>query len=69
MHQSSGAGWPFLTDVACDYSTLHSQLQTLNAEHRVLEEKLSETEMSMLNSKDARVKQLQDKYDELSAQW
>ena len=48
---------------------MHSQLQTLNAEHRVLEEKLSETEMSMLNSKDARVKQLQDKYDELSAQW
>lgn len=50
----------------CD--SLHSQLQTLNVEHRTLEEKLSETEMATLNSKDARVKQLQDKYDELSAQ-
>jgi chromosome segregation ATPase len=36
------------------YDSLHSQLQALNKEHRELEEKMAETELAAINSKDAR---------------
>jgi hypothetical protein len=36
------------------YDSLHSQLQALNKEHRELEEKMAESELAAINSKDAR---------------